>query len=411
MNNSLYYIEPKFNESTYSILSRVHLQSGNVSSLTTLKDITGIRGYKPLSGLPTHIRDITSYLNFEYPEKWLYDYTHFPFYALFLPKKRRKFLLDGMLYDGANKSRIGLLRSHCGAREQLAYCPECYLFDIDQYGFPYWHREHLVYGVEICHVHKCHLYNVNQNNTCNGERILQLPYSGTPSLVSSDIKNLEYIANQVIMLMNSKSDIYVDKFVYQKLLQEANLLTSRNHVRIKSLVCMVESWMKSIKTIKPYDKLYSALKFERCWVADLVSANDGFHHPLKHILIWGTLGVDFGDILNIAKSKMSQMSLPLDRSYHVSLSPVEIEKAILSYGSASSAAKHLNCCTTTLICYADKYGIHISKKAKKITYELKALVMSNAKNGKTTKEIAEITGLSITSVNRIKRTWDVIDII
>lgn len=49
---------PIAGESVYSILARSHILEAKSSPLVTLKTRTGIRGYKPLSGLPTHLETL-----------------------------------------------------------------------------------------------------------------------------------------------------------------------------------------------------------------------------------------------------------------------------------------------------------------------------------------------------------------
>ena len=404
-------MQPKLSESTYSILSRIHIQSGESSPLDTLKKITGIRGYKPLSGLPTHIYKIANYLNYSNAEKWLYSYTHLPLYSKFVPDKRRQFLIDAMLYEGAAKSRLGLLKSHCGAKEQLAFCPECMKSDLERNGFPYWHREHMVQGVNVCFLHQCVLSNAQDDGNSLVGRQLKLPRIGSPFISIGEMDKLQFIANQVTELLNSMVNVHIDRNAYQEILKEQGFLTSDCHVRIKELNHYVKKWLLPIKEIEPYDKLFKALNVDRNWVANLVAGKDSFHHPLKHIILWGTLGLSFKDILNVATEKMYQMALSLEFNLPSNLSPVEIHEAISSCGSISMAAKKLNCCTSTLICYADKYGIPINRKAKYITYKIKKSVWEALCKGESSKEISESFGLSVTSVNRIKRSWRYTDII
>ncbi len=77
-------IVPVTGESVYSILSRLHVLEGSTSPLVTLKKWTGVRGYKPLSGLPTHLSKFANQLSLpDGPMRLIRAHTHFPYMHIF----------------------------------------------------------------------------------------------------------------------------------------------------------------------------------------------------------------------------------------------------------------------------------------------------------------------------------------
>ena len=112
------FLKFQTNESVYSILARAHCILGHDNPLQTLTAITGIRGFKPMSGLPTHLADIAGNLKIKKSLSDIIDQnTHYPLYKYFLRPSRRPAVLDAMCGAGAVKSRIGVLRNHLGAVE------------------------------------------------------------------------------------------------------------------------------------------------------------------------------------------------------------------------------------------------------------------------------------------------------
>lgn len=54
------------------------------------------------------------------------------------------------------------------------YCPKCYTEDIEQYGEPFWHREHQVPLCKACSIHRCKLVEAEVNWSSRFHRFLPL---------------------------------------------------------------------------------------------------------------------------------------------------------------------------------------------------------------------------------------------
>lgn len=400
------FITPKPRETIFSLLTRAHILLGSLSPLVSLQVLTGHRGYKPLSSLPSNIRHICKSLNLEInPAQIIQGHTLFPFYNPFLPAHRRDFVIDGMLDFGATKSRIGLLKSHCGAADQLAYCSECVKDDIYKYGFPYWHREHMLVGVELCHLHGLALIKIKLNESQFGDRCLQLPgeLKSVNTYSETQYDRLRFVASQVAVVANTEIQISIDLDSYSPLLAENDLLTNSSHVRMKKLQDLIKDWLTPLAEVKPFNDLFVALNVERNWVASIVAGKAGMHHPLKHIVLWGALNTDFYSLINSVQC-IEQLRLPLRCNRRCEITEDVLQAAILSCGSATAAARLLNCSTQTVLALMEKFGIAVKRRPKKLNKTIINKIIKRSLEGLSTSKIAAECGLSIATVNRIKRS-------
>src|SRR5258708_27559861 len=89
-------------------------------------------------------------------ESLIAEHTILPFYTPFLPWGRAEQLKMDM--GGANGPgiymRVGLMASTVPSPLHLRYCPECAREDKRRFGEKYWHRDHQIPGVSVCHLHK-----------------------------------------------------------------------------------------------------------------------------------------------------------------------------------------------------------------------------------------------------------------
>jgi len=398
-------VEPIAGESIYSILSRLYVLEANASPLVTLKSWTGIRGYKPLSGLPTHLDFLANQLGLpDGPIQLIRAHTHFPLYAHFLDEKRKQLLIEAMLYSGAPKSRVGLLRNDLGASDRRRYCSSCERLDIERYGVALWHREHSIPGVSICPDHGEPLIEIASQGAF-GERQLGLPGFSVLERSHEDFEikeKLYYLARQIKVLMERRKPVLISTDVYRRLLKEAGFVTRNGHVRQRHVMTLVADWLSPLKNVSEFERIISGLDIERNWVAEIVAGDQRFHHPLKHMVLWGALNLDAVQVLNTASAYGEQLELPLSGKKPVVLSRDLVEEMLTAAGSFNQAAKIIGVDVSTLIVAAESYGVPVKRRPKKVTAELRHRIA---------KEPAEVAAsvlaarykVSITTVNRIRR--------
>lgn len=405
--NDSIHVEPKIRETIFSVLARARIRSGIRNPLDALKLLTGVRGYRPLSSLPNRLLDIRSLLGIEKSVEEIIDNnTLFNVYKPFISARREQFILDGMKNIGSIKSRMGVLKSHCGAADQLAYCSRCREQDIFHDGFAYWRREHMLCGIYCCYIHQVPLNIVDSIGQKYGTRFLILPDGGQSHFFTeSQETKLLFIADQVARLANTDLPYKVNPYSYLPLLRTAGLVTTANHIRIRNLEKSVQGWISPLKELFPFNQLYDALSVERSWVANLVAGREGMHHPLKHIILWGALESDLRSLEHSMDVSLSQLPLRLTIKSKDQLIKEHVLEALERFRTASNAAKHLNCSTTTLLVSMRKFGIPFKGKPKILTNAVISEALNLLSSGKSTAEVAASSKLSVSTVNRLKRAY------
>jgi len=389
-------------------LARYHILSGEKNPLQTYKLLTGKRGYKPLSGLPTKLNRLKNLVFPDHTVEELIDgHTHFNYYAPFISKERRFLILKAMKESGATKSRLGLLRNHIGAAEPLRYCESCYRGEITENGFPYWHREHLLPSVFVCPYHEEPLKEVDLSRINYHERAPLLPgngYSVIQQVSEVAFKKLVIVSQQTLAMLNSKLDGRIDQGTYRKLLRFHNFVTGDGHIRQKELYALVDTWLSDLTQLTIFNHLRDSLKVERSWLSTMVADKREFHHPIKHLIVLGALGLTYNDAIYTAMEEAKQLELVYEFKGVKKLTREDIVKSISSEGSLTRAAKKLGCCLTTLIVEMEKNGISYNRKTQYITEQLKRRLLTKAKGGMKTSDLASYFKISVSSVNRILRS-------
>lgn len=148
--------KPYENELWYSIIARYHKHSGNISTLQTKNDLFG----KPIGGatnlLP--IKQIGYVLEKLPPEFLKLDdiidqNTYFNYEKRFVSSKKKKEFIESQL-DNKNSQEIKFASKRF---KTLKYCPQCAKEEIEKYDEAYWHTDHQIPIMYICHKHRCRL--------------------------------------------------------------------------------------------------------------------------------------------------------------------------------------------------------------------------------------------------------------
>jgi len=269
-----------------SIVARYDLLSGNRSSFVTLSKIFGSGVPVTFTGLPSRIGALFNRL----PADWaascldlIERVTLVPYFRPFLSREQVKEAIRHMIsaHGSGIKAGIGLSASRVGAAEVPRYCPECIVYDFNEYGFPYWHRSHMLPGVFICPQHEVNLRELKFSPNRPSRHGLFLPphiegqfqKDVCPSFSSEQQKVLAIIAQNSQKLLQSGLDtlsrqeiIKVYKDRYSKL----NFLSANGSVRQKALHDFVLSFYSDIKAIAPFRNLLTVQNLEHSWIASLL---------------------------------------------------------------------------------------------------------------------------------------------
>ena len=397
-------IRPLPDESVYSILTRNHIRFGARSSLSSLKRFTSARGYKPQSGLPTRLIEIQQRTNLPLTaEALVYHHTDFPLYTHFLGQRRCSNIKRGMLFVGAPKSRLGLLRSHVGAGDKRRFCMDCARDDVFAHGHPYWHRGYNLPGFLVCPIHRTSLVEVADSLGMPHERALELPRLDfdRPNLDTEATPILVRIASYYYGLLKLRHQFRFDALFYKRVYEDLDLLTLAGSVQQRKVYTATTTLLGKLSAYNPFDRLLAAADVERSWIANLADCSRGFHHPLKHIIVWLSFDLPLHEIFNIAHRAHHQMDLDLELPDD-RVSDGAIADVFIDSRSISEAAERLGWSTNTAVAWAERNSIPFVRRPKKVTDELRAQIVEFCKSNSTA-TAAKRFNLSVPTINRVRR--------
>lgn len=397
---------PRPEESSYSMLTRAHSQLANNTPAQSLRQITGIPGYKPMSGLPSRSEQIIDALRLPISiDSWIENHTQYPLFRPFLPAHRDEYVRLGIRGTGSTKSRLGLLRSHCGALEQLAYCERCVDQSVVQFGHAYWQRSHLTAGVLVCTAHNLPLSFVASSELPWRDRALVMPEGGSQkSLSVQQFDVLRFIAFQANAILTDKTQTKIQHQHYCDVLSSAGLVTQKGRLRGRRLKARIQRWLEPVRQIRPFTNLLEALRVERNWATIAVACEGGFTHPIKHIVIWGAIQCEWRDLVNAASTPGHQLEFSLVRPSVVEITDEELRDILERAKSVSAAAKLLKCDVTTAVVHAVRLGVEFTHRPKRITADVREKIVDDIRRNQKTSLIATKHKVSVTTVNRIRRS-------
>ena len=230
------------------------------------------------------------------------EHTLLPFYAPFLPQDRVEQLTRDMC--GTNGPgvymRVGLMASTIPSPQYLQYCPECSKEDKRHFGEMYWHRQHQIPGVLVCHIHNVWLEHssvqIHNRKTRHqfvaAEEALRLIHSSRPMEAPSHLfDTLLFIAKGAAWLLQQKEfspGLESLRTAYTRALASRDLATYSERIRMTEL-------QEAFVAYYPDNVLsYLHCTLDRQspdnWLARLVRKPDGSQHPLQHLLLMRFLG-------------------------------------------------------------------------------------------------------------------------
>ena len=223
-------------------------------------------------------------------------------------------------------------------------------------------------------------------------------------LRDDQIERLHFLSSQITAVLVDTIGIKVKHEYYADSLSAVGLITKNGRLRGRWLSARIRKWLKPIADIQPFGDLVEALKVERNWSTVAVACEGGFTHPLKHIIIWGAIGCTWHDLVNAASTPGHQLELDLVRVRSSSLSEGFLSDVFQRTSSLSAAAAELGCDVTTAGVHADRLGFVYKRRPKKVTDEVRTSVLAAIRLGLRTRDVASRFSLSVTTVNRIRRS-------
>jgi Tn7-like transposition protein D/TniQ len=292
-------------ELLYSGYARYALRVGYPNLKNVMDEFFGSRHIIASTSFASHLDYFVAHQSHAHrftAEFLIAEHTLLPFYTPFLPRERAEQLRMDM--RGANGPgiymRAGLMASIVPSPLHLQYCPECAREDEMLFGEKYWHRDHQIPGVSICHLHKVWLEHSNvlihdrktRHRFISAEEAFGPLHSSHAIDTSSRLcDTLLFIANDAAWLLQQRELSPGLEFLhaaYKRALISRDLATYSGRIRMTELQEAFVSYYSD--DILSY--LHCSLNKLRPdnWLARLVRKPDGSQHPLLHLLLMHFLG-------------------------------------------------------------------------------------------------------------------------
>lgn len=299
-----FFPTPYPDELLYSVFARYHMWSRNVSNKDTVMDLFGCKTACAVMDLPNRLEALYERLphgSLTTPERMINRHSLFPLYRPFLPKERAAKIIQAMKGSkgGQIHTMIGIMASSITSPRFLRYCHECMQADEDQYGEPYWHRTHQVFGVQICHHHQIWLtesdvaVSAQQNKHVFQPLINNSKQEQVKSFNSENyFPHYLAVAEAVYWLLNHEAPILGLAELrnrYINHLQKIDLATYTGRVRQRDLIELFKSFYGPEFLVQ----MDSAVDYDQQdnWLSKLVREPRITTHPIRHILFMRFLGL------------------------------------------------------------------------------------------------------------------------
>lgn len=147
-------------ELVYSMLARYYVYSGYSAYIDAADDLFSNKRTRPV---PEFINAISveakqMILKQHTIEYLIENHTMFPAYGRFLSKERKNNSFQSLVNCDGKYMNMLYMPAGSHSVKYLRWCPECARADRKLHGETYWHRLHQIFGMDICPIHHCFLY-------------------------------------------------------------------------------------------------------------------------------------------------------------------------------------------------------------------------------------------------------------
>jgi hypothetical protein len=307
-----FFPTPYPDELLYSVFARYHLRSANDSFRATLIDLFGSPSACAVVGLPVRLAALAARLTSSTMFSIIQiirDCTLFPLYRQFLTQERAEKVIKQMsdpdLGSGIHNT-IGQMASRVPAVSALRYCTKCIEEDSQEFGEPYWHRTHQVFGVRLCHRHGKWLVDSPVKAGTLGMKhafIALEPRQSEGDLHDGEMRHLshdEWMAAEVSWLLNDSHDyptlgLETLRLRYRYYLGQMGLTSARGNIFCRELMSRFTEFYPE-EFLKDVRCPLAAASAEN-WLLDLIRKPRGVSHPLHHLLLIRFIGLDVKQFL------------------------------------------------------------------------------------------------------------------
>ena len=395
------------------IMLRYHRLYGTRNLNRTLFSDLGL-GRGAIRNLPTGLRRFAEQTSPVWPggvDEILEEHTVWPVYRPFLTA-----LAASRAYHRISEGPAGSLQLTLGdatarlkRQPYVQGCPRCLAEDALRFGYGYLHVDHQLPGVNVCHLHRVALISASPADDLdfdqNWRQDSSAPASRTPKVVHQGEVGFAALAAALRTAHIPRLTPKLLALAYEERLRALRLLTVGGHLRTKTLAkAVVAKYSRPMLT-----RLGVSPRAIGTWMPGMLHRQQRGHHPVKHMLLIGTL---FGDVEAFLES-LPQRELPFENR------PARVEKRNIGAevaaevarrrGSMTSIARRLGISTTTCTTYAKRAGAKVNLRPKTIgPTRLKRLERKIA-SGAPVDRICRSERVSVSTVYRVIKSDKVIE--
>jgi hypothetical protein len=313
------------------------------------------------------------------------------------------------------KMLLGITASRVGGHHPLKGCQECFKEDETSHGWAYWHVDHQIPSVFVCTKHHRPLAIAWDPVTPVHRRYWLLPrdpqhFSWTEISVPSDcamtcLLRLATDSEYLMKLPPASLEPNLLTAGYQRIMQEVGLATKKGNLRTGRLVSLVKERYRGLEDLPGLAPLRAIDDQWPGLAASMSRRVSRPGHPLKHLLLIGTISDSWSQFLLACEPKIGAFDSEqtshagnIDAADRLANFREMITVQNLSVRAASLA---LGVTTTTGTQWAKRLNISYTPRTKYLFPKTIAMVCRLLKNGDSVSDIALVSGVSTTTVNRV----------
>ncbi|HJV87900.1 MAG TPA: TnsD family Tn7-like transposition protein [Noviherbaspirillum sp.] len=416
-------------ETLFSLASRYHVVSGNLSAAATCMRLFGHPQRGSQHDLPGRIDEFVrrtgSLLGAAH--EIIDERTLLPFYLPLRTEEEVNSARSSMRGDsiGSLKYRLGILTSRFRAHHPLKACPDCMAEDREQYQVTYWHLSHQYPGVWICPVHNAWLLEATEKANGVGRFLWCLPSNDKldetfPGQHLESANTIDYVralahaAQAWAALPPASIDARRLLDTYSHALGRCGFRSASGRIRLEGVARAYAQAVESLRMIPELTALPSSEHESKEQVGRLLRMPRTGTHPLRHLtfIVWlfGSWAAFWDAYCRAGESISGRPVLQESRTIQVVVdddnrSRHEDALNLLAGGYAlSHTAKIVGMDVTTMMAWAAQAGLQIKRRPKTLTSDVKKRLVDGLRRGEDKAQLATLCGVSLVTVTRTLRT-------
>ena len=303
--------------------------------------------------------------------------------------------------SGSLQLTLGDATSRLRLQPYVQGCPVCLAEDALHCGYGYLHVEHQLPGVNACHRHRIALIAASPGDDLDFEQNWR-PDAGridtaSPKMLQPGMVEFAALAAALHTAHIPRLTPKLLALAYLERLRALRLVTMGGHLRSQALAKAV--------VVRYSGPMLTQLGVSRRaianWMPSMLNRQQRGHHPIKHLLLIGTL---FGDIEAFLEA-LPQRELPFNAPH---VRPVkrdigaEVAAELMHKNSTmTNVARRLGVSITTCTTYAKRAGAKVHLRPKSIGAARIRRLASKLARGESIGGICKLEQVSVSTVYRV----------